>query len=336
MLTVETNYSLKSFNTFGLEAKAENYIRIDDVDEAREALYRRYSCKKPVLVLGGGSNILFSKDFEGTVIHPNIQGIDVAQETKDDIYLRVGAGVCWDVFVGYCVENGWGGVENLSGIPGNVGAAPVQNIGAYGVEAKNTIVSVKGLHVSKTKPFVLGNDACAFGYRDSVFKHSLKRRALITHVTFRLTKFPKFITHYGNIDEELKKYDEITLQNIRKAIIDIRNRKLPDPKDLGNAGSFFKNPVIKEGKAEKLRRKYPNMPIYPAANGVKLSAAWLIEQCGWKGKKVGNVGMYKDQALVMVNYGGATAKELVNLSKEIQLSIKNTFDVRIEPEVNIA
>lgn len=333
-MTIETNYSLKPHNTFGLDVKAERYIRLDDIDEVREVLYSKTICKKPILVLGGGSNMLFSKNFEGTILHPNINSIEIASETKEDIYLRVGAGVCWDRFVQYCVNNGWGGVENLSLIPGNVGAAPVQNIGAYGVEAKDTIVSVKGLFINKAKPFVLGNDSCAFGYRDSIFKHELKRRVIITYVSFRLSKFPKFTTHYGNIDEELKKYHEVNLKNIRQAVIDIRKRKLPDPNDLGNAGSFFKNPVVRESKAVKLKAKYPTMPTYPATNGVKLSAAWLIEQCGWRGKKVGNVGMYKEQALIMVNYGGAKAKELINLSNAIQESIKSTFDVKIEPEVN--
>ncbi len=334
MLRIETDYSLKPHNTFGLDVKAERYIKLNDVEDVREVLYNKSICKKPILVIGGGSNMLFSRDFEGTVLHPNLNNIEIASETKEDIYLRVGAGVCWDRFVEFCVSNGWGGIENLSLIPGNVGAAPVQNIGAYGVEAKDTIVSVKGLLFNKAKPFVFGNDSCAFGYRDSIFKHDLKKRAIITHVSFRLSKLPKYITHYGNIDEELKKYDEINLKNIRKAIIDIRGRKLPDPKDLGNAGSFFKNPVVKESKAVKLKEKYPDIPTYPAINGAKLSAAWLIERCGWKGKKVGNVGMYKDQALIMVNYGGAKAQELIDLSNAIQESVRSTFDVRIEPEVN--
>lgn len=334
MLTIETDYSLKPHNTFGLDVKAERYVRLNDIDDVREVLYSKTICKKPILVLGSGSNILFSKDFEGTVLHPNLNNIEIASETKEDVYLRVGAGVCWDRLVEFCVNNGWGGIENLSLIPGNVGAAPVQNIGAYGVEAKDSIVSVKGLYISKGKPFVFDNTTCEFGYRDSIFKRVLKKRAIITHVSFRLSKFPKFVTHYGNIDEELKKYDEVNLKNIRKAIIDIRSRKLPDPKDLGNAGSFFKNPVIKEVKAAKLKQKYPDMPTYPAVDGVKLSAGWLIEQCGWKGKRVGNVGMYQEQSLIMVNYGGATAQELINLSSAIQESVKSTFDVKIEPEVN--
>lgn len=334
MLTIKENHSLKELNTFGLDVKAEKYIHFDTVDDAREALYTKSTCKKPILILGGGSNILFSKDFEGTILHPKIEGIEIASESKEDIYLRVGAGVCWDTFVEYCVSNGWSGVENLSLIPGNVGASPVQNIGAYGMEAKDCIVSVKGLYLNKAKPFVLSNDECAFGYRDSIFKHELKKKALITHVCFRLSKLPKYTIHYGNISEELKKYNEVNLENIRKAIIAIRRQKLPDPKDLGNAGSFFKNPVVKETKAKKLKTEHPDMPTYPALNGIKLSAGWLIEQCGWKGKKVGNVGMYKEQSLIMVNYGGAKAEELITLSSAIQESVKSTFDVKIEPEVN--
>ncbi len=335
MLKIETNYSLKPHNTFGLDVKAERYIQLNDIDDVHEVLHSKTICKKPILVLGGGSNMLFSKDFEGTVLYPNLNNIEIASETTNDIFLRVGAGVCWDRFVQFCVNNGWGGIENLSLIPGNVGAAPVQNIGAYGVEAKDAIVSVKGLLLSRGKPFVLDNNGCVFGYRDSIFKHELRKRALITHVSFRLSKFPKFITHYGNVDEELKKYDEVNLKNIRNAIVDIRKRKLPDPSDLGNAGSFFKNPIIKDYKAVKLIRRFPEMPTYPADEGVKLSAAWLIEQCGWKGKRVGNVGMYKDQALIMVNYGNATADELTSFSKAIQESVKSAFNVKIEPEVNL-
>ena len=334
MFTIETNYSLKSHNTFGLDVRTERYIKLNDIEDIREVLHNKAICKKPILVLGGGSNILFSKDFEGTVLHPNLNNIEIASETKEDIYLRVGAGVCWDRLVEFCVSNGWGGIENLSLIPGNVGAAPVQNIGAYGIEAKDTIVSVKGLYINNGKPFVFDNASCEFGYRDSIFKNKLRRRAIITHVSFRLSKQPKFVTHYGNIEEELKKYSEVNLKSIRSAIIDIRRRKLPDPKDLGNAGSFFKNPVVTAFKAAKLIQKYPQIPTYPNANGVKLSAAWLIEQCGWKGKKIGNVGMYQDQALIMVNYGNAKAEELTCLSNAIQESVKKTFGVKVEPEVN--
>ncbi len=340
MLEIKTDYSLKSLNTFGLDVKTTCYINVPTTEDALDILKSKTkkSYKKPLLVLGGGSNLLFQNDFTGTVIHPTMQGIEVSGETKEDVYLRAGAGVSWDDFVAYCVENGWGGVENLSHIPGNVGASPVQNIGAYGVEAKDSIISVRGIYLDRHETFTFDNPSCCFGYRNSIFKHELKGKVLITHVSFRLSKKPAFITHYGNVHDELISSfgGEVNLVNIRKAIISIRQQKLPEPEVLGSAGSFFKNPTVPKAKADFLKKEFPNIPCYPTTNGeVKLAAGWLIEQCGWKGKRVGNVGVYPQQALVLVNYGDAKGSEIVELSKEIQQSVKQKFAVTLEPEVNI-
>lgn len=336
MPTIHKNYSLKSLNSFGLDVQAAQYIQLTNVEEVQQTLADKSKLIEPLLVLGGGYNLLFTDDFTGTVLHPLMGGIEKTDETADYVQLRVGAGVHWDDFVAHCVTNGWGGVENLSLIPGNVGACPVQNIGAYGVEVKDTICLVEGVYIDTATLFRFTNAECGFGYRNSIFKQSLKGNVLITYVSFRLSKQPTFVTHYGNIEEELKRHGEVSLATIRKTIVEIRESKLPDPHVLGNAGSFFKNPMVSKAKADALKATYADMPTYPTAdaNEVKLAAGWLIERCGWKGKRIGNVGVHEHQALVLVNYGGAKAQELVKLSNAIQQSVKQTFDVDIEPEVN--
>ena len=335
MLTIQTNQSLKSLNTFGIEVNAKYYVTPANEDEILEILNNESMADVPRFILGGGSNVLFTKDYDGIVIHPQIKGIEKIDEDETHVWLCVGSGVVWDVFVAYCVKNNWGGIENLSFIPGNVGAAPVQNIGAYGVEAKSVIDEVYGLYLEDGEPFCLNNAECEFGYRDSVFKNELKGKAIITEVTFKLTKRPIYVTHYGNIEEELtRNYSKVNIQNIRKAIITIRERKLPDPAKLPNAGSFFKNPVVSLSLAEELKKEYDNMPFFPIDKAnAKLAAAWLIEKCGWKGKHIGKVGVHEHQALVLVNYDGGNASELTQLATDVQQSVKEKFGVTIEPEV---
>ncbi|MDR1054993.1 MAG: UDP-N-acetylmuramate dehydrogenase [Prevotellaceae bacterium] len=336
MLTIQTNYSLKQLNTFNIDVKAKYYAAPTSEDEILEILNDESLVGVPRFILGGGSNVLFTGDFDGIVIHPQIKGIEKIDEDENHIWLCAGAGVVWDIFVSYCVKNNWGGVENLSFIPGNVGAAPVQNIGAYGVEAKSTIDEVYGIYLENGEPFCLNNAECEFGYRDSVFKEELKGKAIITEVTFKLNKKPVYITHYGNVEEELtKNYSKVNVQNIRKAIITIRERKLPDPGKLPNAGSFFKNPIVPVEFAENLKQKYENMPLFASdKKHAKLAAGWLIEQCGWKGKRIANVGVHEHQALVLINYGGAEASELTKLAADIQQSVKEKFYVEVESEVN--
>lgn len=337
MHTIQSNHSLKQLNTFGIDVKAKYYVAPTSEDEILSVLNDESLKNEPRFILGGGSNVLFTGDFDGLIIHPQIKGIEKIDEDENHVWLLAGAGVVWDVFVAYCVKNNWGGVENLSLIPGNVGAAPVQNIGAYGVEAKLTIDEVYGLYLENGEPFCLNNAECEFGYRDSVFKDELKNKVIITEVSFKLEKKPKYVTHYGNIEEELtRNYSKVNIQNIRKAIITIREKKLPNPKTLPNAGSFFKNPMVPLSVAEELKKKYEYMPLFPVdKKNAKLAAGWLIEQCGWKGKRVGNVGVHEHQALVLVNYGDASAAELTQLAVDIQKSVKEKFNIDIEPEVNL-
>jgi UDP-N-acetylmuramate dehydrogenase len=287
-------------------------------------------------VLGGGSNILFTGDFDGLILRPVITGIEITGETDGEVWVRAGAGENWDNFVKYCVDNGYGGTENLSLIPGTVGASPVQNIGAYGVEIKDIVERVEAVRLEDGRQVSLNTAECRFSYRDSIFKHELKDRMIITHVTFRLSKNHALHTHYSDLEKELGKYPEISIATIRKAIISIRRNKLPDPEILGNAGSFFKNPFISREQAGSIRKHYPAMPGHAYADGtVKLSAAWLIEQCGWKGKKLGETGTYKRQPLILVNYGSASGDEILKCALKIQKSVMNNFAIRLEMEVNI-
>lgn len=333
-MKIEYNKSLKVYNTFGIEVFANEYCEITTEYELVELLRLNTS---PLLVLGGGSNMLFTKNFDGLVIKNNIKGIDIVNETDNEVFVKVGAGEIWHEFVLYCISKNWAGVENLSLIPGTVGAAPMQNIGAYGVEIKSVFDSLEAIHIKNFYKQNFTNSDCKFGYRESVFKHEVKGEYIITSVTFRLSKNANLNTTYGAISDVLKEKNisTPTIKDISEAVIQIRTSKLPNPAVLGNAGSFFKNPEITTNQFDKLKANFPNIVGYPTANGVKLAAGWLIEQCGWKGKIVGNTGSHKDQALVLVNYGGATGNEIFQLAIDIKNSVFEKFEVEINPEVNI-
>jgi UDP-N-acetylmuramate dehydrogenase len=336
MFEIKENFSLKNYNTFGIDAKCRFFVECSSLDELTQFLENHNKSDVPLMILGGGSNVLFTQDFDGYILRPFIKGIEIIEESEEDILVKVGAGEDWDVFVEYCVEKGWGGVENLSLIPGNVGTCPIQNIGAYGVEVKDVIEEVESLEIENLKKNTFKNAECAFGYRDSIFKRNLKGEQIITYVSFRLKKQPVFMLNYGSLTEELSKFNELSLKNIRKAVIDIRESKLPDPEEIGNSGSFFKNPVIEESYAKKLKQEYENIPMYNQGNGtVKVPAGWLIEKAGWKGKRMGDAGVHQNQALVLVNYGNATGKEIFNLAQEIQQSVYDQFAIRIDMEVNV-
>jgi UDP-N-acetylmuramate dehydrogenase len=341
MNNTEKNKSLKPLNTFGFDAKARYFAAPDAPDKIENLIAGAKKNDIPLFVLGGGSNVVFVRDFDGLVLCPQIKGIELVDEDGEYVLLKAGAGVVWDDFVRYAVEHSLGGVENLSAIPGNVGASPVQNIGAYGMEVKDSIVAVDGIFIENGARFTLKNDECHFAYRDSILKNGLRRKTVVTHVVFKLSKHPEYRLDYGNLKTELDKYDEINLLNIRASVIAIRESKLPDPKVLGNAGSFFKNPIVERAKAEQLLELFPSMPVYPvysphiSAGMVKLSAGWMIEQCLLKGYRENNIGVHHKQALVLVNYGGGTAVELLSFSLMVQDKVFNKFNVKIEPEVNL-
>jgi UDP-N-acetylmuramate dehydrogenase len=336
MSPVKENVSLLHLNTFQLDVKAKYLIELHDTDEISWYLGSDWAEIRPRLVLGGGSNILFTGNFDGLIIRPVMTGIEITGETGAEVWVRAGAGENWDNFVQYCVDKGYGGTENLSLIPGTVGASPVQNIGAYGVELKDIVESVDAVSLDDGKLISLNAAQCRFSYRDSIFKHELLDRMIITHVTFRLSKNHKLHTHYSDLEKELGNYPEISIATIREAIISIRRNKLPDPEILGNAGSFFKNPFISREQADSIRKHYPAMPGHAYADGtVKLPAAWLIEQCGWKGKKFGETGTYKRQPLILINYGNAGGDEILKCALKIQKSVMNNFAIRLEMEVNI-
>ena len=335
-MNIRKNYSLLSHNTFGMDVKASVFMEYTSEDELKEILQHQLCCTDKWLHIGGGSNLLFTEDYQGTVFHSAIKGYEIVDETDEDVLVKVGAGEVWDDFVAYAVEHDWYGAENLSLIPGEVGASAVQNIGAYGVEAKDIIVKVDTLEVATARPRYFSNADCNYAYRESVFKKDLKGKYIVTYVTYRLKKKPVFRLEYGNVKEELEKTGkEMTLQRVREVIIRIREAKLPDPKTQGNAGSFFMNPIVPYTQFESLLTVYPKMPHYIInAERVKIPAAWLIDQCGWKGKRVGNAGVHDRQALVLVNCGGATGKEIIRLSEDIQKSVSEKFGIVISPEVN--
>jgi UDP-N-acetylmuramate dehydrogenase len=330
------NIALKNYNTFGIHLKADYFISVKSEKEAISVFSRPGSLKEPVFILGGGSNLLFTKNFQGTIIHPEIMGIKKVEQKPDYIIVSSGAGVPWDYFVEWTVNKGFGGLENLSLIPGMVGAAPVQNIGAYGVEVKDTIEKVRAISLTNGSVKEFSNEECRFGYRDSIFKDDLKGKYLITKVFFKLLINPSFNTIYGSLKEETEKLGRISLHSVREAVIKIRSGKLPDPSQIGNAGSFFKNPVISKSVAEKLRQKYPLIPCYDDPSGsAKIAAGWLIDQCGWKGKRNGDAGVHDKQALVLVNYGKATGMEILKLSDEIRQSVSDKFGILLEKEVEV-
>lgn len=313
-------------------------MEVHGLDDIRSIISNHELNAMSKLILGGGSNILFTKDFDGLVIKNSIKGISPVKETEEDVWIKAYSGEVWHELVLYCVRHNFGGVENLSLIPGTVGAAPIQNIGAYGAELKDAFESLEAvnMHTGEIETFPL--DQCHFGYRDSIFKAEAKGRYFILSVILKLKKHPRFNTSYGAIQKTLDEsgISELSVEAISKAVCQIRNSKLPNPALLGNAGSFFKNPEISAAQYDKLKQKYADMPGYKTGdNMVKVPAGWLIEQCGWKGKRVGNTGSHKDQALVLVNYGGARGDEIKQLAADIQQSVKDKFGISITPEVNI-
>lgn len=329
----QENYSLLAHNTFGIDVKATCFLEYHSVDELCE-LITQGLITMPYLHIGGGSNLLFTKDYPGTILHSCIGGIEIVDENEEEVHLRVGAGVEWDPFVAECVRCGWYGVENLSLIPGEVGASAVQNIGAYGVEVKDLITSVMTVNIRGEERVYL-TDECKYAYRSSIFKSVDMKDVFVTYVCFRLSKREHYTLDYGTIRQELEKYDKITLDTVRRAIIGIRESKLPDPKVMGNAGSFFMNPIVSREKFEDLQREYPCMPFYELADGrVKIPAGWMIDQCGWKGKALGPAAIHDKQALVLVNRGGATGSDIIRLSDTVRGSVYKKFGVDIHPEVN--
>jgi UDP-N-acetylmuramate dehydrogenase len=338
MMEIKKNYSLKRHNTFHLEVNAMNFGEINSVKEAMKIILEPGMTALPKIILGGGSNILFTQNFPGLVIKNNIRGIKKIKEDAESVWIQSGSGEAWNDLVMYCIENNYAGIENMSLIPGTVGAAPIQNIGAYGVELKDVFEELEAIHLTSGEQKKFKLDDCKFSYRDSIFKNELKNQFLITSVTIRLSKHPVFHTSYGSIEAELKLMGvtEKNIRDISKAVCNIRLSKLPNPDVIGNAGSFFKNPEVSHEKYDLLKNDFPEIVGHKTHDGkIKLAAGWLIEQCGWKGKQVGHVGMHKSQALVLVNYGDATGHELLEHAKKVQLSVKEKFGVEMEIEVNI-
>lgn len=336
-MRIQQNVSLKKHNTFGVDVKAKYFAEVHTVEELQLLLQSEELKSHNLLIIGGGSNMLLTKDYEGFVFKMAIRGIQ-AHEENNNVYVEAGAGEVWNDLVQYCVKHNYAGLENLSLIPGSVGASPIQNIGAYGVEMKDYFYTLEACEISTGKVTSFTKDACEFGYRESIFKNRLKGKYIITKVTFCLSKNPQFNLKYGAIEEELRKRNitNPTIREISDVVSHIRVSKLPDPSTIGNAGSFFKNPIISSKDFQTLFARYPNIVNYSAGEGkVKLAAGWLIEECGWKGKIVGNTGTWKNQALVIVNHGGATGKEIYDFSDDIIHSVKEKFDITLEREVNI-
>ncbi len=339
MLNVEQNVNLAPYNTFGVAEYAHWFIRISNPLQIQELINHKVFAEHKHLILGGGSNLLFTRPFEGLVIKVDIKGINKIHADANHVWLKVGAGENWHHLVMQCVTANYGGIENLALIPGTAGAAPVQNIGAYGVELAEVLEEVEGFNLADGTRHNLPNDACRFGYRDSIFKHELKEKFFISSITLRLTLGRHQLrTSYGALTDTLKamKVTQPTLHHISQAVIRIRSSKLPDPSSLGNAGSFFKNPVISEKQYNNLKAIHPDIPGYSIDNqAVKIPAAWLIEQCGWKGKRVGNAGVHIHQPLVLVNYGGASGCDILKLAMEVRDSVAEKFNIELQPEVNI-
>ncbi len=337
MLQILENYSLKNFNTFGIDVLAKYFVEINHEDDLVELFMDPQWLQMQRLILGGGSNMLFVKDFDGLVIRMNIRGIE-HRINHDEVFVEAGGGEVWNDLVNFCVDRGYAGIENLSLIPGSVGACPIQNIGAYGVELKDVFQSCRAFEITTGRFRTFTKEDCRFGYRDSVFKNELKEKYIIVSVKFRLSLIPNINLKYGAIEQELanRHITKPGIKEVSQVVSHIRVSKLPDPSTIGNAGSFFKNPVIGAEQFQPLQSKFPEVVNYPAGEGlVKLAAGWLIEQCGWKGKVVGNTGTWKNQALVLVNHGGATGEEVYSLSSQIIDSVYTKFGVLMEREVNI-
>jgi len=336
-MNIQHNISLKKYNTFGIEAKAKEFVAVHSVSELKTILQENKSNAK--FILGGGSNMLLTKDIDALVIHIDLKGKKILKANDDFVWVESMAGENWHEFVLWTIDQNIGGLENMSLIPGNVGTTPVQNIGAYGTEIKNTFVSCEAINIATQEMKTFSTEECHFGYRESIFKHAVKDQFIITSVVFKLTKRNhKIITSYGDITKELEKQNVIspTLKDVSNAVIAIRHSKLPDPKELGNSGSFFKNPIITKTEFEKIHVLHPEMPHYIVSETeVKVPAGWLIEKAGFKGKRFGDAGIHKNQALVLVNYGHATGEEILNVSKDIQAKILKEFGIAIEAEVNV-
>ncbi len=337
-MTILENISLKNLNTFGLEAKARYFVETISEEELKEAISYDLFKHASKLVLGGGSNILLTADFDGLVIKISIPGIKIIEEDKDAVFIEAGAGVVWNYLVHFCVERNFGGIENLSLIPGTVGAAPIQNIGAYGQELKDVLYLLKGISISEVKEKTFQNDECKFDYRDSIFKNELKGKFIVTSIILRLSRNPKLNLSYGSVKDEIEKLNlkQITVRDVSNVISNIRRRKLPDPAVTGNAGSYFRNPEVDEIKFLKIKEDFPDVIAHKQVNGnYKIAAGWMIEKCGWKGKRIGNTGSHAKQSLVIVNYGGAEGKEILMLAGKIKNSVKQKFDIVLTEEVNI-
>jgi UDP-N-acetylmuramate dehydrogenase len=343
-MQIYENISLKSYNTFAIDAKAKYFATFSTIEELEEFLHSPLTTHHSPLILGGGSNILFTKDFDGLVLKNELKGIDLIKEDEHYYYVKAAAGENWHEFVLYCLGRNYAGVENLSLIPGNVGASPMQNIGAYGVEIKEVFEQLEAFNIHDKKIVTFSANDCEFGYRESVFKRKYKDQFVILNVTFRLRKKPIFHTSYGAVTQELERMGvkELSIQAISQAVINIRTSKLPDPREIGNAGSFFKNPEIDNHEFNELARRFPNVVGYSVTNNkTKLAAGWLIEHCGpnetasWKGYREGDAGCHARQALVLVNYGNAKGEEIYNLSEKIKRSVKKKFGIEFEREVNI-
>lgn len=334
-MVIKENYPLLGLNTFHMTVSTSWFAEYSNVAELQDLLKSDLLSKNEFFHIGGGSNLLFTKDFPGVILHSAIRFIEKRDENEESVYLRVGAGVVWDDFCRFAVENGYGGVENLSWIPGEVGASAVQNIGAYGVEAGDLIDSVETIEVLSGNPRVFKVDACGYGYRESVFKKELKGKYIVTAVVYRLDKTPHYKLDYGNLRHELAAFSDVSLETVRQAVIDIRKSKLPDPDVAGNAGSFFMNPVITRSQFEKLKQEYPAIPHYDVSEEmVKVPAAWMIDQCGWKGREHGGAAVHDKQCLVLINKCGATARDIQELAAMISESVWDKFKVYISPEVN--
>lgn len=337
-MTIRENISLKPYNTFGIDVKAKQFLEINTISQLKNAL-KKFS-KKELFILGGGSNMLLTKDIHALVLYINIKGINVVSNSDNHVTVKAHAGENWHDFVLWCITNNFGGIENLSLIPGNVGTAPIQNIGAYGVELKDVFISCEAIEIATQNTITFSNAACKFGYRESIFKQEAKGKYIITSVIFSLTKTKhKIKTDYGAITSQLEKMNikTPTIATVSQAVISIRESKLPNPKEIGNSGSFFKNPIISKNNFEKLQQNFPEIPFYKLSeNKIKIPAGWLIEQAGFKGKTFNNnYGVHKKQALVLVNYGHAKGSDILNLAQLIQKTIKRIFDIEIETEVNI-
>jgi UDP-N-acetylmuramate dehydrogenase len=335
-MRIEANYSLEKHNTFHLPVETRWFIEYDSEEELLSVLRDEYFRQSASLHIGSGSNLLFLNNYNGVILHSSIKGVDLAEETHNTVWLRIGAAQSWDDVVAYAVDKGWYGIENLSGIPGEAGAAAVQNIGAYGVELKDVVETVETRHQHSAGKHTFTNESCRYAYRHSRFKEEEGSAYIVTHITIRLSKIPRPVLHYAGLKEIMADGygDSPRLPDIRNVILSVRKDKLPDPEIFGNAGSFFMNPVIPDGHFERLKELYPRIPFYRTANDVvKIPAGWLIEQCGFKGKSFGRVGVYEKQALVLINLGGASGQDIALLAERIREAVAGRFGIGLTPEV---